>query len=70
MMQGPLVPAWFAQTSRPAWVAWCAQSALPEWFDEGKHRLYVIDGGVFFPWSPLYQGTSIGNIERRRAREI
>ena len=67
MMQGPLVPSWFAQSSRPGWVTWSTQSALPEWFDEGKDRLYVTDGGVFFPWSPLYTGASFGNIARRRA---
>ncbi len=69
MIQGPLTPAWFAQASRPGWVAWSAQSALPEWFDDEKDKLYVIEGGLFFPWSPLYQKTSFGNIERRRVSE-
>jgi len=69
MMQGPLVPAWFAQPSRPGWVTWSTQSALPEWFDESKERIYVLDGGVFFPWSCLYHATPFGNIERRRVSE-
>jgi len=69
MMEGPVVPAWFAQASRPAWIAWAAQSAFPELFDETKDRLYVTDGGVFFAWSRLCQGASFGNIERRRVRE-
>ena len=69
MMQGPLVPSWFAQASRPGWIAWAAQSALPELFDEGKQRIYVTEGGIFFPWSRLYQGASFGNIERRRVSE-
>ena len=64
-MQGPLVPAWFAQASRPAWVAWSAQCALPEWFDDEKDKLYVTEGGVFFPWSPFCQAASFGNIDRR-----
>ncbi len=39
MMRGPLVPSWFAQSSRPGWVTWSTQSALPEWFDESKERI-------------------------------